>query len=145
MLSKPPHRKGFRYTLTLATIGSFGLSGFAALVSLILMGRGVHNQMISDDTVARTAQNKIQKIEADKKVQAARAGQGIVGSRVMLTGYVYQDTFLEDVIADFADGFNGRRGRVTIADGTGRVVGYFENGFICNTVVSPNQCAPLNR
>jgi hypothetical protein len=145
MLSTPPHRKGFRFTLMIATVGAIGISSLSALISLALVGRGVNQQMVKDNAIAQGTQDKIQNIEADQKVQAARAGQGIVGSRVRLNGYVYQETFLEDVIADFADGFNGRKGRVTISDATGRVVGYFENRFICDTIARPNQCAPLNQ
>lgn len=147
MLSKPPHRRGFRFALLSICAASSAISLLSAFISLALIGRNVNQDMVADSDLSRNKSQKIARIDAEKDVDKARAGQAIVGDKVVLSGYRYQDAFPSDVIQDYSSSFENRKsqkGRVSISDQTHRVIGYFESGYVCNTIVRPQVCQPLN-
>ena len=140
-LSCPPRRVGVRLGFASFSVVTLVVSSFSAFVSLTTIGSGVGSQMQKDSALATNRNDTIQRLNVNQEVAKAQAGVGLVGSRVVLQGYLYTDGTFFQAISDRSDAIKRQKDNTVIRDAGGREIGYVKKGFVCDSIA--NTCQPI--
>jgi len=97
--------------------------------------------MQKDSALATNRNDTIQRLNVNQEVAKAQAGVGLVGSRVVLLGYIYTDGTFFQAINDRSDAIKRQKDNTVIRDAGGREIGYVKKGFVCDSIA--NTCQPI--